>query len=197
MKNRYVVLIGSMALAAAVAVPALGQSSGPTATSAASAKKIANQAKKTANKAQSTANAAQSTANAITGSSAYNGDCDPNSATFLDCVGVTLTLGQPGRVLVNASGGQVSISAAAPTAADGDCRLEVDDSTAGIPHSTTNQPGEATTDNTTPTAENGFANTAVTSVLPAGAHTFELSCNEGVGDQVIEDSMISAVRISG
>ena len=206
MNSRYLVLALSALLAVALAVPALGGSAGPTATVAASAKKQAKKALKkaktalqaadaaqgSADAAQGSADAAQGSADAITGRSAFDDSCDPASAAVLDCVGVTFTLAQPGRVLLNATGGQLTGAAGA----FGDCRLEVDDSTAPIPHSTTNEPGE-TSDNTSIGATNGFANTAVTNVLPAGSHTFELSCNDEGGGQRIDDSMISAVRISG
>lgn len=63
MEKRYVMLVFSLLLAVAVAVPAFGQSSDPTATTSASAKTIAKKAKKKANKALAAAAAAQSTAN--------------------------------------------------------------------------------------------------------------------------------------
>ena len=189
---QFLVLALSALLAVALAVPVLGGSAEPTARSAASAKKLANKALKKAKSAQQAADAAQSSVDAVTGRSAYDDECDPTSTTFLDCVGVTLMLAQSGRVLLNATGGQLTGAAGA----FGDCRLEVDGSTAAISHSTTNEPGE-TSDNTSVGATNGFANTAVTNVLSAGPHTFELSCNDQGGGQLIHDSMISAVRISG
>jgi hypothetical protein len=223
MKRGYLVLALIALTAVALTVPALGGSARPTAKISASVKKTAkkalqkaenaqqaadaaqssanaaqgsaNAAQGSANAAQSSANAAQGSANAITGGSEFDDVCDPTSTTFDDCVGVTLTLAQSGRVLLNATGGQLSDPPPGP--AEGDCRLEVDDSTATIPHSTTNSPGEDATDNTEGSAINGFALTAVTNVLPAGSHTFELSCSEDSGNQQINDSFISAVRISG
>jgi hypothetical protein len=59
MSRRYVVLAFILLLAAAVAVPALGQSSEPTATSAASAKKKAKKALRVAKEASAAANTAQ------------------------------------------------------------------------------------------------------------------------------------------
>ena len=213
MKRGYLVLALIALLAVALAVPALGGSARTTAKTSASVKKTAKKALKkaenaqeaanaaqgsanaaqgVANAAQSSADAAQSSVDAITGASAYQDVCDPPDTNFLDCVGVTLTLSKSGRVLLNATGGQLTNAAGA----FGDCRLEVDDSTAAIPHSTTNTPGESS-DNTSSGATNGFANTAVTNVLPAGSHTFELSCSDDGGGQLIHDAMISAVRISG
>ncbi len=68
MKQRYLVLAFSIVLAVAVAVPALGQSSEPTATSAASAKKLAKKANKKAKKANKKAKQANQAANAAQGS---------------------------------------------------------------------------------------------------------------------------------
>ena len=127
------------------------------------------------------------------GRSAFsNTDCDPDSSgDLVDCVGIQdLSLPRAGRVLLIAAGGQFSDSAGA----DGDCHLEVDDSTAAIPAHPVVQPGE-TADNTDSLATNGFAITAVTALLPAGAHDFELSCTENVADTRIDDMTISAVMI--
>jgi hypothetical protein len=62
MKRRYVVLGISSVLALALTVPALGGPSNPIASSAASAKKLANKALKKANQANSAAQQAQTTA---------------------------------------------------------------------------------------------------------------------------------------
>ena len=216
MKRHYLVFALGALLVVAVAVPALGGSSNPTATVAASAKKQAKKALKkaklaqqaadaaqgsadaaqgSADTAQGSADGAQGSADAITGGSTFDAVCDPTSADFFDCDGVTLTLAQSGKVLLNATGGQLTDTG---TAAEGECRLEVDDATAAIPHSTTNTPGEAVTANTDGAATNGFALSAVTNVLPAGSHTFELSCSEEPGDGTqVNDAMVSAVRISG
>lgn len=63
MKRRYTVLFLSLALALALAVPALGGPTNPVASISASVKKIATKALKTAKSAQKTANIALSTAN--------------------------------------------------------------------------------------------------------------------------------------
>ncbi|MGI9558007.1 MAG: hypothetical protein ACR2N5_08705 [Solirubrobacterales bacterium] len=133
------------------------------------------------------------------GRSAFVGFCDPGSATFVDCVGTTVNLPREGRVQITAAGGQRSLT----VEGRGDCRLEVDDDTVAIPHSTTVEPGEdisteGTVDDhihTSGTGTNGFAITAVTDPLPAGSHNFELSCNEQVGNTQINDATISAVMV--
>jgi predicted porin len=63
MRRRYVIMGLTVAIALALAVPALGGPSNPVASSAAGAKKLANKALKTANAANSAAQQAQSTAN--------------------------------------------------------------------------------------------------------------------------------------
>ena len=63
MKERYFVLGLAIVLALALAIPALGGSSNPSATKAASAKKTANKALKKAKAANKAANQAQGTAN--------------------------------------------------------------------------------------------------------------------------------------
>lgn len=63
MKSRYTVLLLSLVLALALAVPALGGPMNPIASISSSVKSIANKALKKAKAAQSAANGAQSTAN--------------------------------------------------------------------------------------------------------------------------------------
>jgi hypothetical protein len=63
MRRRYIVFGLSATLALALAVPALGGPSNPVASSAASAKKLANKALRKANEANAAAQSAQSTAN--------------------------------------------------------------------------------------------------------------------------------------
>jgi len=198
-------LVGVVALVLAAAVAGTAAAgSGPEATGSASktakralkkakkANKKAKAARASADTAQSSANTANAKADAIKGRSATDDVCDPASGSFLDCVGVSLTLDRPGRVLVSSAANQVSEGAGR---AEAFCRLEVDDATDPIPHDTRNDPGEDVTDNTASDAQNGFAHTAVTNVLAAGTHTFELSCGEDVGDAEIHDSLISAVAL--
>jgi hypothetical protein len=176
-----------MAAKAARATASQAQASADTAQTA------AGQAQGAAASAQTTASQTQVlAAQATIGRSAYSLTCDPTSTiVFLDCVGTTLALPRSGRVLLSATGGQAS--GGVPT--HGLCRLEVDDSTGAIPHPAALRPGEVVTDNTDGSAQNGFAITAVTNVLPAGQHKFEMSCNEEIGDLAVLHSMITAVMI--
>jgi hypothetical protein len=124
------------------------------------------------------------------GRSQFDASCNPDSTTFEDCVGQNLTLPREARALIIASGGFRSDAGGAT----GTCRLEVDDDTAAIPDTTDLDMGEiqnTTLDN----ALEGFSRTTVTSVLPAGSHSFELSCRELSSDIVFRQVLISVVMI--
>jgi len=192
-------LVAVVALVGALAGTALAGSD--VQSSALSKKKVKKIAKKEAEKAIDAAAPGLSVANAdavdgvseeelTVGRSAFDGSCDPNTATLLDCVAVTLTLPRSGRVLLDADLGFFTDAGGA----QGECLLEVDGGTTGIPHSTTGRLGEDA-DTTNSSATNGYARTAVTNVLAAGSHTFALSCNEDVANIVYNRALISAVMI--
>ena len=195
-------LVAVVALVGALAGTALAGSD--VQSSALGKKKVKKIAKKEAEKAIDAAAPGLSVANAdnadavdgvseeelTVGRSAFDGICDPNTTTFLDCVAVTLTLPRSGRVLLDADLGFFTDAGGAR----GECLLEVDGGTTGIPHSTTGRLGEIT-DTTESSFTNGYARTAVTNVLAAGSHTFALSCNEDVANIVYNRALISAVMI--
>ena len=161
------------------------------------AETVAEQAQGSAFEARGVATDAQSIAEAVTGRSGRAGICDPTSPFFNDCAGATLNLAHRGKVLLIATGGQLSANQNA--AGRGRCRLEVDDRGDLIPHDTDVFPGEVSV-NTSSNAQqglaiDGFALTAVTVALDAGFHTFELACNEAVPDIRILSPTISAVRV--
>jgi hypothetical protein len=217
------VVVATLALIAAVAGTAVA---GPSANTSAAAKKTAKKALKRSKKAKSTAVEARgvavraqtvaeeaegsaieargaatnavSIAEAVTGRSGRAGICNPTSPVFFNnCAGATLNLAERGKVLLIATGGQLSADANSP--GRGRCRLEVDDRTDLVPHDTDVFPGEVSV-NTSSNAQlglatKGFALTAVTNALPAGFHTFELACGEAVPDIRVLSPMISAVRV--
>lgn len=128
------------------------------------------------------------------GRSGSDDTCDPQTGgTYLDCVGVDLTLPRAGRVLVIATGGNESNGGVD----EGTCLIEVDDS---IIPGVRASPGEFPNDHTTVGAEdNGFAIALTTGLLPAGTHTFEMSCDDvlmAVNLFEVHHSSISAVMIS-
>jgi hypothetical protein len=95
-------------------------------------------------------------------------------------------LPRPSRVLVIATGNQVSVSG--PGQAE--CRMSVD----GVRESLAVAPGEVAR-NTSPTATNGFARTLVTRRLERGAHRFGLACRPFNGRIRIDSPTIAAVAI--
>jgi hypothetical protein len=119
-----------------------------------------------------------------------NGDetvnCVPSSPIFVNCANTTLQLPRPSRVLVIATGNQVSVSG--PGQAE--CRMSVD----GVRESLAVAPGEVAR-NTSPTATNGFARTLVTRRLERGAHRFGLACRPFNGRIRIDSPTIAAVAI--
>ncbi|MGH2761223.1 MAG: hypothetical protein ACRDL0_00775 [Thermoleophilaceae bacterium] len=125
------------------------------------------------------------------GRSAFAEECFP-SRDFTDCVGTSLSVPFGSRVLIVAS----AVADSGAGGAGGICRLEVEDGTSAIPHSTDvhffAQLGDSDT----------VSITAVTSrITIGGTYDFELSCRQvaGQGDPsiLIQNMPISAVRIGG
>jgi hypothetical protein len=117
------------------------------------------------------------------------GDCNPSSTTtFTNCVTTTLHLKQRSRVLTIATANEESVGGPAQAS----CRVRVDDATEPLAV----EPGEATTDNTSSTATNGFARTALTkNRLSPGRHEVGLACEQLVGDVRIDEPTIAAIAI--
>jgi len=124
------------------------------------------------------------------GRSAYDSSFDPSSTTHVDCVGVTFNFPHSGRAVITSNAGFFT----GVGGATGSCRLEVDDATTAIPHTTSFSAGESSS-NTDSARLDGFGLTAATDVLGVGSHTFELSCNEITGNIGYGDELISAVMI--
>jgi hypothetical protein len=117
------------------------------------------------------------------------GDCDPTSSgQFEQCASTTLRFVQRARLLVVASGSQDSIGGPAQAI----CEIRVDGRAQGPPV----QPGEESDDNTSSTATNGFARTAVTpNLLGKGRHRVALVCKEFTGNVRIDVPTIAAIAI--
>lgn len=217
MRHRYTVLVFSLLLAGLVAMPAIGQSTDPTATTSISAKKLAKKANKkakkalkrakaakgiansaasaaasaqnSANAAQSSADAAQSTANsALTvGRSGYDLNCF-GTADYT-CASVTVDLPQQGRVLL-VSQLPMHEDAAATSAS---CEVRRD----GVAVTETEtRPGSQQTDTSQQDGEIANAGvTRVTDVLPAGSTTFAQVCSDTGGNPHFRKTSISAVLL--
>jgi hypothetical protein len=120
------------------------------------------------------------------------GDCDPTSVTPVTCVSTDLTLSDPSRVLVVATGAQYTAGASGSVGSAAGCDIRVD----GAPRPAFATPGE-TTGSTSSGFTNGFARTFVTPTpLPAGSHEVALACWELDPDVRIETPTIAAIAIS-
>jgi hypothetical protein len=89
------------------------------------------------------------------------------------------------------SGGQWNSDNAAGTSVRGLCRINLD----GAPLTGVTEEGSLSqqTDDNQEQALSGI--TAVTGVLPAGAHTFTVACSDDVGDMDFTDVRLSAVLL--
>jgi len=115
-------------------------------------------------------------------------DCDPSSASFLECTKVLLSLKERSSILVIATGNEESVSGPAQAS----CRLRIDSTAETLAVS----PGEDALDNTSSTATNGFARTLITGEpLPPGRHEVSLACNQLAGDVRIDAPTIAAIAI--
>jgi len=112
------------------------------------------------------------------------------SATAIDCGTVSVSLAEEGRILALVSGGQYSEGAPASVR----CEILVDGARTG---GRTDFPGEIAMDNTSLTATNGFARTAVSQQLPPGTHQVSLACSERGGDARLAAPTIAALAIPG
>ena len=117
------------------------------------------------------------------------GVCDPPSSALLNCVAATIKLNRVSRILAVATGGQESAGGASSAV----CEVQIDGASSAL----SANPGEAASDNTSATATNGFARTAVTTEpLPRGRHQVALACGQASGDVRIQDPTIAAIAIS-
>jgi hypothetical protein len=118
-----------------------------------------------------------------------SGSCNPSSPAFVDCASLTLALKQRSRVLAIATGGQRSEGGQASA----ECQVRID----GVATPLAVNPGEATTDNTSGGATNGFARTVVTpEPVSSGRHEVQLTCSEVAADVRIENPTIAAIAIA-
>jgi hypothetical protein len=117
------------------------------------------------------------------------GSCEPGAA-YTDCAAVSLPMPRAGRVLLTA-GGQWHSDNPAGTSVRGLCRINLD----GNPFTSPTEEGSLSqqTDGNQEQALSGI--TAVTGVLPAGAHTFTVACSDDVGDMDFTDVRLSAVLL--
>jgi hypothetical protein len=128
-------------------------------------------------------------ADALTIGRSTLGSCEPGAA-FADCASVTLTMPRAGRVLLT-SGGQWHSDDPAGTSVRGICRINLD----GAALTGATEEGSLSQQTDSNQEQALSAVTAVTGVLPAGDHTFTVSCSDDVGDMDFTDVRISAVLL--
>ncbi len=118
------------------------------------------------------------------------GNCDPANSVWMDCVSQSLTLDSASQLMVTGTGG---FYGEGPGAASAECELRFDGQDANV----SDGPGEATTDNTSVVAVDGFARTVVSEELSPGPHTVALACQQiGTNDAQIRAPTIAVIAIS-
>ena len=120
--------------------------------------------------------------------------CDPGSVVFIDCGNVPLTLPRSGRVLIVADAGY---DGANSMGYRGDCKLTVDGTQIGatLANGTVSAAGALAGPGYNQNAQAATGMNAITDVLPAGAHTFALQCNQAGGTIEFPETYVSAVMI--
>ena len=116
------------------------------------------------------------------------GDCVLQVAPR-NCVSVPIAVSEPSKLLVIATGNEETLQAPAQAS----CRVSID----GIEEPLAVAPGEAQTDNTGPTATNGFARTLISrDPVPVGQHSVALTCKRLTGQVRINEPTIAAIAIA-
>ncbi len=120
--------------------------------------------------------------------------CDPGSVVFIDCGNVPLTLPRSGRVLIVAD---AAFDGANSFGYRGDCELTVDGTRIGasVANGTVSVGAGLTGPGYNQNAQAATGMNAITDVLPAGAHTFALQCNQAGGTIEFPETSVSAVMI--
>jgi hypothetical protein len=123
------------------------------------------------------------------GRSGHGGWCDPTAAAWTDCVTLSMTLPTAGRVLLVATGAYDNDNFDQMMA--GSCRLAQDGAQVAI-----TQFGSRNDAHTAAGEAYGtVALTAMTGVLPAGAHVFKLQCNEADANLYLNNEELVAVAL--
>lgn len=131
---------------------------------------------------------AGSTAGPIKGKSAVGNNCNPDSGAFVPCVTLQMKLPHSGRVLLVADGAWHGDA----NDANGQCHIIVAGNQVGLAPN----PGQNMGAHQDGAHEGGFSITGVTGVLPAGQHTFRLSCLEATSDFAVGPADLSAVLLN-
>jgi hypothetical protein len=123
------------------------------------------------------------------------GVCDPNTAAFVNCASVDVTLPHEGRVLLIGTAGQYAF---APGVSQGSCRMTLDGVALGgsfVTVGNQSDPAAGVTGAANRGFADGFSTTVVTDPVSAGPHSFGLECNESDADVEFENGQISAAVV--
>ena len=123
------------------------------------------------------------------------GVCDPNSAAFVNCASVDVTLPHEGRVLLIGTAGQYAFTAGV---SQGSCRMTLDGVALGgsfVTIGNQSDPAAGVTGVANRGFADGFSTTVVTGPVSAGAHSFGLECNQSDADVEFENGQISAAVV--
>jgi hypothetical protein len=118
--------------------------------------------------------------------------CDPNSATLIVCATLNMTLPHEGRVLLIGTAGHVAFGGAQSA---GNCLFRVDGVNSGGSVVIGNNFAPVNTGVNARAFPDGFATSVVTDPIGAGAHTFELACNETDADAEFQSPAVSAALV--
>jgi hypothetical protein len=118
--------------------------------------------------------------------------CDPNSTTLIVCATLNMTLPHEGRVLLIGTAGHVAFGGAQSA---GNCLFRVDGVNSGGSVTIGNNFAPVNTGVNARAFPDGFATSVVTDVIGAGAHTFELACNETDADAEFQSPAVSAALV--
>jgi hypothetical protein len=118
--------------------------------------------------------------------------CDPNSTTPVVCATLNMTLPHEGRVLLIGTAGHVAFGGAQSA---GNCLFRVDGANSGGSVVIGNNFTPVNTGVNARLFPDGFATSVVTEPIGAGAHSFELACNETDADAEFQSPAVSAALV--
>ncbi len=114
------------------------------------------------------------------------GVCDPEDATFIHCAGTTTYLPVPAKVAIQANG-IVRPNSGAVAPYELSCQLEADHVALGSTLRILSLEGSGDYE--------GFGDSHITDQMPAGSHTFDLTCSDSDHDARISIADISVIAI--
>lgn len=121
------------------------------------------------------------------GRDAFDESCDPNSNGFVDCLGPTIAVTRPSKILIQTTGAWFSGGAAA---AGGQCLLQENDVTISNAH----EIGE-NTNITAPTRNAAMPSFVDVVTVNPGTYRYEVTCNENTGDIKYKNQRVAVTTL--